>query len=105
MPVGSLVLFNYKQKQKSGCGVSRTAAGTINYCTMNNGSLASVSCSSVDVAGKVRVLKGGDTITFYPTTGSPVTQNISGFSDGKKCLMNAGVSTFTIPLLSVFSKS
>ena len=71
---------------------------------MNNGSLTSVSSSSVDVTGKVRVLKGGDTITFYPTTGSPVTQNISGFSGGKTCMMNAGVSTFTLPLLSVFSK-
>ena len=49
MPVGSLVLFNYKQKQKSGCGVSRTATGTINFYTMNNGSLTSVSNSSVDV--------------------------------------------------------
>lgn len=104
MPVGTLVLFNYKQKQKSGCGVSRTATGTINFYTMNNGSLTSVSSSSVDVTGKIRVLKGGDTITFYPTTGSPVTQNISGFSGGKTCMMNAGVSTFTLPLLSVFSK-
>ncbi|WP_244498550.1 phage tailspike protein [Escherichia coli] len=59
MPVGLLVLFNYKQKQKSGCGVSRTATGTINFYTMTNGSLTSVSSSSVDVTGKVRVLKGG----------------------------------------------
>ena len=104
MPVGSLVLFNYKQKQKSGCGVSRTATGTINFYTMNNGSLTSVSSSSVDLTGKVRVMKGGDTITLYPTTGSPVSQNITGFSGGKTCMMNAGVSTFTLPLLSVFSK-
>lgn len=104
MPVGLLVLFNYKQKQKSGCGISRTATGTINFYTMTNGSLTSVSSSSVDVTGKVRVLKGGDTITLYPTTGSPVAQTISGYSGGKTCMMNAGVSTFTLPLLSVFSK-
>ncbi|EFU0354858.1 tail fiber/spike domain-containing protein [Escherichia coli] len=104
MPVGLLVLFNYKQKQKSGCGVSRTATGTINFYTMTNGSLTSVSSSSVDVTGKVRVLKGGDEITIFPTTGSPVSQTISGYSGGKTCMMNTGVSTFTLPLLSVFSK-
>lgn len=104
MPVGLLVLFNYKQKQKSGCGVSRTATGTINFYTMNNGSLTSVSSASVDVTGKVRVLKGGDTITLYPTTGGAQAQTIAGFSGGKTCVMNAGVASFTTPLLSVFSK-
>ncbi|HCQ6571694.1 TPA: SGNH/GDSL hydrolase family protein, partial [Escherichia coli] len=104
MPVGLLVLFNYKQKQKSGCGVSRTATGTINFYTMTNGSLTSVSSSSVDVTGKVRVLKGGDEITIFPTTGSPVSQTISGYSGGKTCIMNNGTSTFTATILSLFSK-
>ncbi|EOZ4936081.1 MULTISPECIES: hypothetical protein [Enterobacter cloacae complex] len=104
MPVGTMVLFNYKQKQKSGCGISRTATGTINFYTMSNGTLTSVATSSVDVAGKVRVIKGGDTITLYPTSGNSVSQNISGFSGGKTCMMNAGTASFTVALLSAFSK-
>ncbi|WP_417932769.1 SGNH/GDSL hydrolase family protein [Enterobacter hormaechei] len=104
MPVGTMVLFNYKQKQKSGCGISRTATGTINFYTMSNGTLTSVATSSVDVTGKVRVIKGGDTITLYPTSGNSVSQNISGFSGGKTCMMNAGTASFTVALLSAFSK-
>lgn len=49
MPVGSLILFNYKRQQKSVYGVSSTATGTINFYTMKNGSLTSVSSSSVVV--------------------------------------------------------
>lgn len=104
MPVGLVVLFNYKQKQKSGCGVGRSATGTLSFYTMNNGVLSSVGTATADLSGKVRILKGGDIITVYPTTGATQTQTISGPTGGKSCLMNNSSGTFTVSISSVFSK-
>lgn len=53
----------------------------------------------------IRALEGGDTITFYPATGNPVSQNITGFSSGETSMMNAGASIFTLPVVSIFSKA
>ncbi|HGY5075131.1 TPA: hypothetical protein ACNV27_000260 [Citrobacter gillenii] len=105
VPVGLVVLFNYKQKQKSGCGVGRSATGTLSFYTMSNGTLTSVGTVTADVSGKIRIIKGGDTITVYPTTGSSQGQVISGPTGGKTCLMNNSAGIFTVSLASAFSKA
>ncbi|WP_236127687.1 hypothetical protein [Cedecea colo] len=105
MPVGLVVLFNYKQKQKSACGVGRSATGSLSFYTMSNGELASVGAVTADLSGKIRILKGGDTITVYPTTGTAQTQTISGPTGGKTCLMNNSAGNFTASVGAAFSKS
>ncbi|GJL45247.1 TPA: hypothetical protein U2L65_000689 [Citrobacter farmeri] len=57
MPVGSLVLFNYKQKQKSGCGVGRSASGGLSFYTLSGHTLTSIGAVTADLSGKVKAIK------------------------------------------------
>lgn len=105
MPVGTIIIFNYKQKQKSGCAVGRSASGTLSFYTLNGNALTSIGTATADLSGKIRAIKGGDNITIYPTTGSTQTQSINGYSGGKACLMNNSSSNITVTLSSFYSRA
>ncbi|MEP8757263.1 hypothetical protein ABKV43_13260 [Enterobacter hormaechei] len=104
LPVGGVIIFNYKQKQKSGCGVGRSSSGALSFYTLSGNTLTSIGTVTADLSGKVKVIKGGDNITVYPTSGSIQSQSINGYSGGKACLMNNSPSSITITLSGFFAR-
>ncbi|EPL6456349.1 hypothetical protein N0G65_003533 [Providencia rettgeri] len=104
MPVGAVVLFNYKKNLGSGCGVGRSASGSLSFYTMTNGVLTPVNTVTADLSGRVRMTKAGDNIQVRTTSGANASFDIAGYSGGKMSVMNNSSVSFTLIIESVFSR-
>ncbi|EPL6453027.1 hypothetical protein N0G65_000128 [Providencia rettgeri] len=104
MPVGAVVLFNYKKNLGSGCGVGRSASGSLSFYTMTNGVLTPVNTVTADLSGRVRITKAGDNIQVRTTSGANTNFDLAGCSGGKMSVMNNSSASFTLVIESVFSR-
>lgn len=104
MPVGAVILFNYKQNLKTGCGVGRVSATEMAFYTCADNQLTILKTETADMSRGVRVTKGGDKITFSPTSGAKIELDITGFTGGRCVATYVNEGSTTLLIDSTFSR-